>query len=331
MAAQKNIDIHAHFFPQAFIDLMESEGGADGGGVDRSDPRGPRVGVGGRLSAPLEPRFHDLSARLASMDATGVDIQALSLTTPMVYWAAPELGRKLSAAFNDGCAEYHTAHPERFLGLAMLPMQSPEHAIRELERAATLPGMRGVYMATQVEGKELSDPDFYPFYERIEAMGWTIFLHPVKVVDPQRLARFHLRNLIGNPTESAIAAAYLIFDRVLDRFPKLTFCLPHAGGSFPYLIGRFTHGWSVRPECRELQNPPDSYLRRFYYDTITHAHPALTYLIDLVGADRVVLGSDFCFDMSYEEPVRFVQEHAGLDAADQDLILGGNAARLLGL
>ncbi len=331
MPSSPSIDIHAHFFPEAYLDLIEAEGGTFGAGIRRDDPKGPAIEVGGRASAPLEARFIDMEHRLASMDAQGVDIHALSLTTPMVYWASPALGQKLSAAFNEGCAAYHEAHPDRFLGLAMLPMQAPELAVEELARAADLPGIRGVYMATHIEERELSDPALFPVYERIEDLGWTIFLHPTKVGDAKRLKKYYLTNFIGNPTESAIAASHLIFGEVLDRFPKLTVCLPHAGGSFPYLIGRITHGWGVREECRHLKTPPEEYLRRFYYDTITHAHPALDYLLGLVGADRVMLGSDFCFDMSYEEPVEFIKSHPGLDAAQRDLILGGNAARLLGL
>ena len=153
----------------------------------------------------------------------------------------------------------------------------------------------------------------------------------MKVVDPKRLRQFYLTNFIGNPTESAIAASHLIFGEVLDRFPKLTFCLPHGGGTFPYLIGRITHGWGVRDECKHLQTSPDQYLRRFYYDTITHSHAALDYLIELVGPDRVVLGSDFCFDMSYQRPVEVVLAHEGLSEQHRQMILCGNSKRLLGL
>ena len=210
-------------------------------------------------------------------------------------------------------------------------MNASKLAVEELARAAQLPGIRGVYMATYIADKELSDPSFFSVYEQIEALGLTIFLHPVKVIGAQRLQPFYLTNLIGNPTESAIAACHLIFGEVLDRFPGLTFCLPHAGGTFPFLIGRITHGWSVRPECKHLERSPSDYLRRFYYDTVTHSKSALEYLIDLVGADRVMLGSDFCFDMSYQRPVEVVTEQLDLNDDDKVMILGGNAARLLGL
>lgn len=331
MVGQLSIDIHAHFYPRSYLELVAEEGSAFGVECRFDDSKGPQIQLSGKGSAPLEDRFIELDERIQSMDEQQVDVHALSLTAPMVYWAPPELGLRLSQAYNDACVEAHDAYPDRLLGLAMLPMQSPDLAVEELERISELPGICGVYMATRIEDKELSDPDFFPVYEKIEDLGWTIFLHPVSVVDPQRLTKYYLTNFIGNPTESAIAASHLIFGEVLDRFPKLTVCLPHAGGTFPYLVGRINHGWGVRDECQHLKTPPIDYLRRFYYDTITHAHPALDFLITLVGTDRIVLGSDFCFDMSYDQPVQFVKEHPNLSTEDQNLILGGNAARLLGL
>ena len=258
-------------------------------------------------------------------------MHALSLTQPMVYWAPRQLASRLSRAYNDACAEAHLEHPDRFVGLATLPMHEPDLALEELARIASIPGMNGIYMGTRIGSAELSDESLFEVYEAIEASNYAIFLHPISVSDPGRLRKFYLTNLIGNPTESAVAASHLIFGGVLDRFPGLKFCLPHAGGSLPYLIGRITHGWGVRPECRHLPNPPDSYLRRFYYDTITHSHAALDYLISLVGADRVVLGSDFCFDMSCQRPVEFVTGHAGLSDEEKSLILGGNARTLLNM
>ena len=150
-------------------------------------------------------------------------------------------------------------------------------------------------------------------------------------MEPQRLRKFYLTNLIGNPTETTVAASHLMFGGVLDRFPRLTFCLPHAGGSLPYLIGRISHGWKVRPECRHLASSPETYLRRFYYDTISHSHAALEHLVSLVGADRVVMGSDFCFDMSCSHPVDFVTGSSNLTDSERSLILSGNARRLLAM
>ncbi len=325
------IDIHAHYYPEGYLKLIAEEGAEFDVICTFDDPGGPVIKGAGVHTPPLERRYYDLKTRVASMDKQGVSIHALSLTQPMVYWASPDLSLRLSEAYNDACVAAHQAYPERFLGLAILPMQNPELAVVELNRIAPQPGISGIYMATRILDKELSDPSFFPVYKAIEDLQLTIFLHPITVVDPKRLEQFYLTNFIGNPTESAIAASHLIFGEVLDLFPNLTFCLPHAGGTFPYLIGRINHGWGVRDECHHLKTAPVKYLRRFYYDTITHAQPALEYLISLVGADRVVLGSDFCFDMSYDRPVEVVTKHAGLTEDDKALILSGNARHLLGI
>ncbi len=326
----KPIDIHAHYYPDTYLRMVAAEGGRYGTNCEWKPGELPVIDIG-TVAMTIEQRYFDLAARLASMDRQEVAIHALSLTQPMVYWAPGRLAKRLSEIFNDACVEAHLAHPTRFVGLAMLPMNEPALAIAELSRIAGNPGICGIYMGTRIGDLELSDQSLFPVYEAIEDAGLTIFLHPIKVVDPQRLRTFYLTNLIGNPTETVIAASHLIFGEVLDRFPNLTFCLPHAGGSLPYLIGRITHGWGVRPECRHLKSSPDSYLRRFYYDTISHSHAALDYLISLVGADRVVMGSDFCFDMSCRRPVEFVDACPKLTDAEKSLILADNARRLLAI
>ena len=325
------IDIHAHYYPDSFIQLMAEEGASAGASVTRAEGQGPVLDVGILHAGPLAPKFIDLDLRIAEMDAQGVDMQALSLTQPMVYWAGGDLSRRLTETFNDALAEAHQAHPERLVGLATLPIQEPDLAIAELDRLATLPGIKGIYLATRVLERELSDTAFFPVYERIEALGWPLFLHPLEVIGAERLRPYFLTNLLGNPFDTAVAAAQLIFGGVLDRFTGLEVCLPHAGGAFPYLVGRLNHGWKVRPECRHLEQGPLSYLRRFHYDTISHSEEALAFLIGLVGPERVMVGSDYCFDMGLERPVEAVTALTGLLEAERAAILGGNARRLLGL
>jgi aminocarboxymuconate-semialdehyde decarboxylase len=260
-----------------------------------------------------------------------VDVHFLSLTTPMVYWAPPAFGLALAQCYNDAASAAHGRHPERLYAFAMLPMQAPELALKELERAAKLPGMRGLYLATNVNGTELDDKAFWPIYAAAEALGWPIFLHPVDTIGRERTQRFYLRNLLGNPYDTGVAAAHLIFGGVLDAFPRLEVNLPHAGGALPGLIGRLDHGARVRPELRHMKAPPSAYLRRFTYDTIGHDDRINLNLVRLVGADRVLLGSDYCFDMGLAAPVQTVNRLTGLSQAERDQILGGNAARLLGL
>lgn len=329
MASALAVDIHAHVYPQAYLTLIVEEGERFGVRLKRDNPKGPVIQAKGAPGAPLKREFYDLELRRKEMDRQGVRVHALSLTTPMVYWADGDLGVRLARAVNDAMAQAHTGFPDRFVGLATLPMQEPKLAIEELSRAARLPGIRGVYLGTNILGRELSDPDFFPVYERMEALRLPLFLHPVVVIGAERLAPYYLGNLLGNPFDSAVAAAHLIFGGVLDRFKRLQVCLPHAGGAFPYLVGRLSRGWKVRTECKHLRRPPSAYLRRFTYDTITHSPEALRYLIGLVGADRVMIGSDYCFDMGYARPVEVVTRLRGLSRSDQARILGGNAARLL--
>lgn len=315
----KPIDVHAHWYPQRFLDLLARYGPAHGLEWREIDGKGPQFRVGHVVTGPTGPRYVDLDARLEAMDEQGVAVHALSLSQPMVYWAGRELGERLAASFNE----------ERLVGLATLPMHEPDLALRELERAAQLPGVRGIYLATRILDKELSDESFFPLYERIEALGLPLFLHPVNVIDPYRLQRFYLTNLLGNPFEGAIAAAHLIFGGVLDRFPLLQIVLPHAGGAFPWLVGRLNRGWEKREELRAACQSPMQYLRRFHYDTIGYCDHVVEYLVRVVGAERVMMGSDYCFPIAYEQPVEIVTGNNTLSEEQKLLILESNARRLL--
>jgi aminocarboxymuconate-semialdehyde decarboxylase len=210
-------------------------------------------------------------------------------------------------------------------------MQDPALALKELERAAKLPGIKGLYLATNINGNDLDDKSYWDIYAKVEELGWTIFLHPVDTVGKERMTKFYLRNLCGNPYDTGIAAAHIIFGGVLDAFPKLGFNLPHAGGTFPALIGRWDHGTKMRPELKHMKRMPSEYLRRFTYDTIGHSDAINMNLVRMVGADRVTLGSDYCFDMGLEHPHDTVESLTALSDADRDLILGKNAAGLLGI
>lgn len=325
----KPIDVHAHWYPQRFLDLLARYGPAHGLEWREIDGKGPQFRIGHVVTGPTGPRYVDLDARLEAMDEQGVAVHALSLSQPMVYWAGRELGERLAATFNEELARAHEIARERLVGLATLPMHEPDLALRELERAAQLPGVRGVYLATRILDKELSDESFFPVYERIEALGLPLFLHPVNVIDPHRLQRFYLTNLLGNPFEGAIAAAHLIFGGVLDRFPLLQIVLPHAGGAFPWLVGRLNRGWEKREELRAACQSPMQYLRRFHYDTIGYCDHVVEYLVRVVGADRVVMGSDYCFPIAYEQPVEIVTGNNTLSEEQKRLILESNARRLL--
>jgi len=327
-----SVDIHAHFFSSGYISILEKHGHIVGWSVDRhSDGSISMIPPNGHAIGPIEPSYFDVNARLEGLDRQETDLHALSLTNPMCHFRDDAFNLDLAQAYNDETAEFHSAHPDRFIGLITLPMLKADDAVSELERAAKLPGSRGVYMCTNVAGHNLSEPRFAPIFDKVAELKLPIFLHPGNVLGADRLNDYHTINTIGNPTDTAVAATFLIFSGILDKYPNLEVSLPHAGGTFPILIGRIDHGWTVRKECKHLKNAPSTYLRRFTYDTIGHANYVMKYLTELVGVDRVVLGSDFCFDMGHEKPVQNVMEYDWLNEEEKRAIIGGNACRILGL
>ncbi len=321
------IDTHAHWYPREWIDLVLKDGSKQGATIE-TGAAGYKF-VGEKLVNAFTEEFVSLELRLAGMQRQGVDMHALSLTTPMVYWATPAFGLALAQVYNDVAAAAHVKYPTKFVGLAQVPMQDPALALKELERAAKLPGMRGLYLATNIDGKELDDRSYWDIYAKCQDLGWPIFLHPVYTIGGERFKRFYLKNLLGNPYDTGIAAACLIFGGVLDEFPRLEINLPHAGGTLPGLIGRLDHGTRERAELKYMKQLPSAYLRRFTYDTIGHDDEINRNLIRQVGADRVLLGSDYCFDMGLQEPVHTVERLHDVSEDQRDLILGKTAARLL--
>jgi aminocarboxymuconate-semialdehyde decarboxylase len=325
------IDLHAHWFAPEWVELLEREAGANGAEMGKNERGVSTIAIPGvALVSSFPPDMVDLDYMVKAMDEAGIDVRLFSLTNPMINWAPPEFGLRLARAFNDACASAYQKHPRRFRGAMTLPMQAPELAVRELERAAELPGLCAVYMAMHVNGKNLDDKSFWPVYAQCEALGLPLCLHPVNPCGLERMRLYHMRNLIGNPHEAAIAAANLIFGGVLDAFPRLEVILPHAGGSFPWLIGRFDNGVATRKrELGHMKQPASSYLRRFYYDTISHHPQIVRFLIEMVGIDRIVVGSDYNMDAGYPLPVEFVDRIPGLTPEERKAILEGNAARLL--
>jgi len=323
------IDIHAHYFPQSYLDVLANDGAKLNASYDLTESsftiRTPVATLRG-----VHPSIVHLDQRLVDMDRQGVDVQVLSLTNPMAYWGGEELSHKLAMAWNNGASAAHQAHPTRLAAFLTLPMLYPDRAVDELRRASTLPGMRGVYLGTNIDRHDLDDPLFAPVFEQIEKLGLPIFLHPLQTVGGPRLDPFYLHNLLGNPFDTAVAASHLIFGGVMDRYPALQVSLPHGGGALPILIGRLDHGWRVRPETKGLPRAPSTYLQRFTYDTIVQSKPIMKFILDQVGPDKVMLGSDFCLDMGYEQPVEFISQ-LGLNSREQAMILSGNAERLLRL
>lgn len=326
------VDIHAHFVPRGYLEAIRREGPAYGATL-REEPGGDvTILVGGRPFGPITRHYWDTEARLADMDAAGVDVQAVSLNPPMVTWAPPEVGIALARLVNDEMAKGVGASRGRLQGLATLPMQDVPAAGAETERAVRELGLKGVYIGTHVGGVDLDDPRFDPLYARWQDLDVPVFLHPIEVLGGPRVGAYHLHNLIGNPTDTTVAAERLIFGGVFARFPRLKVVLAHGGGTLPYLVGRMMRGYAVRTEARaHIGVPPTDFLGNLYYDTITHDLRALGFLVDVMGPQKVLLGSDYRFDMADPDPVRLVRGLKEVGRKDRDRILGGNAARLLKL
>lgn len=324
--APRAIDIHAHYYPQSYFDLFNAQGFNS---EFRMTDQGFFFKTPTQSSGPLPSKFINLKERLADMDAQGVTMQALSLTGPMVYWVHGKLSLDLARTWNDAAVAAHLAHPDRFVVLVTLPMLDPDLAIDELNRVSKLPGVRGVCMGTYIDGHDLDDPLFEPIFARIEALDLPVFLHPLApILGGKRLQPYSLANLVAFPLDTAIAACHLIFGGVLDRHPNLHVSLPHAGGVLPNLIGRLDHGWKVIPAAKKSAETPSAYLRRFTYDIIAHSKPLLEYVISQVGVDRIMLGSDYCYEVGYERPVEVVGE-LRLSSEQRKMILGGTAAKIL--
>jgi aminocarboxymuconate-semialdehyde decarboxylase len=333
MSRQRTVDCHTHILGQEAMRRLARESPKVAPAMTAPGEPDCRLTIDGAVVQDPFPReLWDTERRLHDMDAHGVDVQLLAPTVfTFFYQHEPALGLACAALQNDEIAAELRRHPGRFLGIGGVPLQAPELAAQELERCVTTLGLRGVMIGTHVRGRNLDDPALAPFWAKAAALGAFIFVHPHGGAGAERLGSYYLRNLVGLPFETTIAGASLVFGGVLERHPDLKVCLSHGGGFLPYQAGRLRHGYDVRPEARvNLAHPPEQSLDRLFYDTILHAKPALEFLVSSVGAERVLLGSDYPFDMGNLDCVARI---ATLDiaAADRDLIVGGYAQRVLGV
>ena len=280
-------------------------------------------------------KLTDIETRLHDMDRMGIDVQVVSPSpSQYYYYADADFGRQLSRATNDRIAQIVAGNPDRFAGMCTVPLQDPGMAARELERCVRKLGMRGVEICTNVNGVDLADKrlGLDRFFAKAEELGVVVFMHPMGFTQADRMTDYYFNNIIGNPLESTLAVSHLIFGGVLDRFPGLKFLVAHGGGYLAHYRARMDHGWKARPDARTIvKKKPSSYLRKFYYDTITFDPGMLESLVSLYGTRQVMLGSDYPYDMADDNPVRTIAAAKGLDDTQRDLILGGNAARLFGL
>ena len=281
------------------------------------------------------PKLTGVAERLVDMDRMGVDVQAVCPAPyHFFYFTEPGYGAELARDVNEGIAKLVAETPDRFVGLGTVPLQDADLAVRELDHLVKKLGLRGVEICTNVNGKNLTDPSLKleKFFARCQKLGVLIFMHPLGYTQADRLTHHYFNNVIGNPLESTVAVSHLIFDGVMARHPRLKVLVAHGGGYLAHYWARMDHAWKARPDCRTvIKRKPSSYLEKFYFDTLTFDPEMLKRLIDRYGADHVVLGTDYPYDMGEDDPLGLVAQVKRLPKAERDLVVGGNAARLLKL
>ena len=330
MTAGRVIDAHAHILSEETMALMRKAAPAVGPKLERIDDDFAVLTVAGSPYRPFPRGGWDMAKRFSDMDAAGVDVQVVSNTPQsFLYNQEAALTAALAALQNDQIAAAVAAHPERLMGIATLPMQAPQLAAEELRRAMRKLGLRGAQIGSNVNGRNLDDPALEPLWAAADELAAFIMVHPTQVAGAERLKSYYLTNLIGNPLDTTIAAACLVFGGVVGRYPRIKFLMVHGGGFVPYQAGRFSHGWQVRPEPRaSLNSPPEAALAALYFDSIVHSKAALEFLVASAGASRVLLGSDYPFDMGTLDCARQVRALA-IPEADKAVILGGAAMKVL--
>ncbi|MEU4986460.1 amidohydrolase family protein [Streptomyces sp. NPDC021969] len=324
------VDVHAHVLLPEVEALVEGERGlAEARALDARRNGPAALAVSGPMVRGRLPRLTDATVRLAAMDAQGVDVQLVSPSPSHYhYWADGAIAEKVCRLANEATAAHCAAAPDRLRGLGLVPLQHPALAVDALDHALAQ-GLLGVEISSHAPGRELSDPAYESFWSRAEETGALLFLHPFGCTLDERLDQWYLSNTVGQPTENAVALSHLIFSGVLDRHPGLRLIAAHGGGYLPTHIGRSDHAWATRSDAgAACAHPPGSYLRRLYFDSLVHDPHVLRELVRAAGADRVLLGSDFPFDMGTEDPVGALRA-AGLPEADFHAVRGGNAAALL--
>jgi len=325
------VDVHGHLL------VPEVNALANGHPREASDAAAERaafsahsIEVNQQQIKRVFPQLTDVSRRLEDMAASQVTHQIVGPMPMHRYWAEPDLALSLTRTVNEAVATHCGKAPSQLHGLGTLPLQHPDLAVSELEYAMDGLGLRGVSVSTNVDGRELADPAFDVVWEAAAELGAVVFIHPWGCSLGERLGRNFLGNTVGQPVETTLALSHLVFAGTLDRHPTLKLLAAHGGGYLPTYIGRSDHAWHTRPDAQACAEPPSTYLRRLWYDALVYTPAALRHLIESVGVDRVMLGSDYPFDMGVDDGVARIRE-AGLDEDDVTRLLSGNAASLFGL
>jgi aminocarboxymuconate-semialdehyde decarboxylase len=326
------IDMHTHLMPADFPDFAKKFGYGDFIRLEHHRPGFARMMKGDRFFREIEQNCWDAVLRIDEYAALGVDLQVIC-TIPVLfaYWTKPQDGLEVSRFLNDQIAEICARFPRNYLGLGTLPMQDNSLAIKELERCQEL-GMRGVQIGSNINQKNLSDPEFFPIFEAAQDLDMAILVHPWEMMGENDMAKYWLPWLVGMPAEMSRAACSLIFGGVLERLPRLRWCFAHAGGSFLPTLGRIEHGFHCRPDLVAVDNPinPRDYLGKFWVDSVTHDADLLEFVLKMVGPEKIMLGSDYPFPLGDLKMGQFI-EKMNLPESTKQRIFRQNTLDWLGL
>lgn len=326
------IDIHTHIMPEKMPNWVQKFGYGEFIHLEHRNCRACMM-KGDKLFREVEENCFREDVRLKEMNETSVTIQVLS-TIPVLfnYWAKAADGLETSRFFNDHIAECVSKKPDRFIGIGTVPLQDVDLAVKEMERCVKELKMPGLEIGTNINGRNLSEKEFFPFYEAAEELGCALFIHPWEMMGEKDMMKYWLPWLVGMPAETSRAICSMIFGGVFERFPKLRVAFAHGGGSFPFTIGRIKHGFDVRPDLVAIDNDidPKNYLGRFWFDSLVHDENALSYLVNLVGDEKICLGSDYPFPLGEHHPGKMI-ETMPLDDSTRDKLLFRNAKQWLAI
>ena len=325
------IDIHTHIMPDRMPNWTKKFGYGEFIHLEHRNCKACMM-KGDKLFREVEDNCFHADTRISEMNNTDVNIQVLS-TIPVLfnYWAKPEDALETSRFLNDHIAETVAKYPDRFIGIGTVPMQSMDHAIKEMERCVLELKMPGLEIGSNINGMNLSDSFFHPFFEAAEKLGCALFIHPWEMMGEDQMSKYWLPWLVGMPAETARAICSMIFGGVLEKFPKLRVAFAHGGGSFPFTIGRIQHGFDVRPDLVAIDNnvAPKNYIGKFWVDSLVHDVQAMKYLIEVMGEESICLGSDYPFPLGEHVPGQLIQE-MNLSQSIQEKIFFQNGINWLG-
>jgi aminocarboxymuconate-semialdehyde decarboxylase len=328
------IDIHTHILPENWPDLNKKYNTHGFVTIEHHKPCCAKMMIDDKLFREIQDNSWDPKVRLNECADKNVEMQVLS-TVPVMfnYWAKPEHTYDLARYLNDHIAKVVDDYPGKFAGLGTLPMQDTKLAIKELERCKKDLGLAGIEVGTHIHGKNLDDDRIFEIFSTCEELGAAVFIHPWDMLGRDRMDKYWLPWLVGMPAETALAICSMIFGGVFEKLKKLKVCFAHGGGSFPFTLGRIEHGFNVRPDLVATKNNvnPREYLGRFYLDSLVHDKMSLEFLVDLIGEDHVVLGSDYPFPLGEDNPGSLIESMNEMNQMVKEKLLWKNAVRFLGI